>query len=301
MIAILSAILGGFIGRIIGAVIAIVVLILWAANCLRTIGTKERPAQGVVTRWKSKAKRVVGPGLLWIWYPIEDVRLFPTHQYQLDFTASKIHSKEVGQYKTAVMDVDTVIYFRWPRWNGNYQIGNGEKKGRDLLMQTFYTLPVDPGDAEEIKDFFQPTVLDAVRRVMATKSHKECREGKKKIEGEIKEYLLSEPGNPFKECAIPPEVLDVSIITISFSDEMEKAFSAPEVGKREAAGEKEHLQAPIKVLTKAGVPPTVAAMFAQKGAAEGLSASELRDFVIIAKLLGVDFGGLLQPPGEGKP
>ena len=266
---------------IIGLIIFL--FLVWLRKCFRTtVSTKtKKPAQAVVTRWgKSKAVNAVKSGLHFVVWPIENLVLFPTHLYELNIKASEIHSKKTEDCATAVMTVDVTIYFRWAQIGNKYQMGGNTVNGKELLMKTFYALPASPEDAEELKDFVEDGVIDAVRRIMTQKSHRECREKKPEIEREIKKYLLEEPGNPFRECAIPSEYLDVAITSVKFTEEMEKAFSEPEVKERE----KEAQQKILDMFIKSGIDPMVAGMLTKPPDGKGMSMEQLRDLMIFKVL-----------------
>lgn len=279
--------LEGAAGLMTGFGLVAILSVAWARKCLQRVGVVKEPAQAVMARWGSKAVRAVGPGLCFILWPIEELRLFPTRQYQLNFRESDVHSKKEGEYGTALMTIDISIYFMWPKVGKEY--GEKEKKdGGEILMEkTFYHLPADPNDAEELKDFFEPGILDGVRRIMVKKTHLQCRGQKDEIEEEIKKYLLEEQGNPFKECGIQSEDLDVAITSIKFTKEMEEAFSAPEIAERK----KEATEKMLKAFTNAGVDPIVAGMLVKPIEGKGMTFEQLRDLAIVR---------LLHSPIEGK-
>ena len=174
------------------------------------------------------------------------------------------------------------VYFRWPLVGEIYKFQDKEISGGELLEKTHYALPIDPAHPNgTLLDFFSDTIADACRRVMTSRTHVQCREEKEKMEKEIKDYLLSEPGNPFRECRIPEKNLDVSITQIGFPEDFEKALYAPEVARHERAA----LYNRIKGFTTAGVDSNIAAI-AVIGLKEGekIDLSQLRDLAIFKTL-----------------
>lgn len=121
-------------------------------------------------------------------------------------------------------------------------------------------------DVEVYRDFFGPTVADGARNILAVHNHQECREQKKEIEEEIKAYMLNEEGNPFREAAIPRERLDIAITELRFTEEMESAFSAPEIQRRIGEGraveEGLHLKGIMRAFKEEGIRAHVAALLA---------------------------------------
>lgn len=222
----------------IAGVVILVVLILWAPRCFRTVGSAKAQARAVLVRFGQPID-VLEAGLQVILWPIDQLVVYPTKQYLLTFGFGKVHSKreeietssgKVEIYETALMEVEANLYFAWA-------------KGRSLLTN-FERLPTPTGNFEDdtsmLTAFFEPTVSDGLRAVMARRNHKYNREEKDKIENEIKNHLYGQAGNPFLEGDVPRDQVDVIIREIGFTEEMEGAFSAPEVGRRrgeEAAAE----------------------------------------------------------------
>lgn len=231
-------------------------LVFWIPRCFRKVGSLESPAQAVRVRM-GNPEEVLRPGLHIVWWPVDDLVIYPTKQYLLNVSLTEVHSRreiEQGQ-ETALMEVGVVCYFAWPEG--------------DNLIESFKRAPTPTGDLGEdlevYTDFFAPTVGDGVRNIMATHTHEECRQEKAGIEREIKAYLIGEPGNPFKAARIPEEQLDVAITRIKFTQEMEKAFSAPEVGRRrgeaEAAEESRALRGVMGAFKAEGVGRLLAGIF----------------------------------------
>src|SRR4030042_3168498 len=232
-------------------------LIFWFPRCFRQVGSTESPAQAVLVRG-GHPQEVLQTGYNVVWWPVDRLVIFSTKQYLLNFKVAEVYSKrdEASGQATALMEVDVDLYFAWPRG--------------DELLESFSRAPTPTGDLGEdvgvYTDFFAPTIGDAVRNIMATHTHTECRQDKAKIEDEIKAYLFDEEGNPFKEAHIPQGQLDLAITRIKFTQAMEQAFSAPEVGQRTgegiAAEESSALRGLIGAFKAEGIGRIVAGIFA---------------------------------------
>jgi regulator of protease activity HflC (stomatin/prohibitin superfamily) len=272
------------IGILIGAVLgtlAFAGLVWWLCRCLVVVGTEEQPAQAIKLRF-GRAVAVLAPGFHFVFHPMEKLRIFPTTVYQLNYEVVSVHSKREPPYETAVMRVLVTVYFRWPRVGKEYQFEGQRVEGGKLLMETHYALPVNPAQPNgALREFFSRGVADAIRRVMVTRTHVQCREDKERMEREIKEYLLQEPGNPFKECCIPGENIDVAITELSFPEEMEKSFTEPEIAKRIRRG----IYHRTRGFVEAGIDPNIAG-FLVIGLQEGkpVDVSQLRDLAIFRHL-----------------
>lgn len=274
----------GYLMTFFGALL-LVLLAFWIPRCFRKVGSLGTPARAVRVRW-GKPRDVLEAGFHIVWWPIEDLVVYPTKQYLLDITCTKVHSKKDEQYDTALMTVEISIYFAWP----------GLEDENCDLVESFKRAPTPTGDFAEDTElytaFFSPTVDDAVRNIMATHNHEECRQKKQEIEEKIKDYLLDEEGNPFKEASLPKDKFDVAITQISFTEAMEKAFSAEEIGEKTGAGEKARKKANIAALIEEGVPSLFAAMFMEKGEEKGFSSQELMFTALALRVFGIDFGGI---------
>ncbi|MCH8741355.1 SPFH domain-containing protein [Patescibacteria group bacterium] len=274
----------GYLMTFFGALL-LVLLAFWIRRCFRKVGSLESPARAVRVRW-GKPRDVLEAGLHIIWWPVDDLVVYPTKQYLVDITCTKVHSKKDEKHDTALMTVELSVYFAWP----------GLKDEAYDLIESFKRAPTPAGgfaeDTELYTAFFTPTIDDAVRNVMATHNHEDCRQEKEKIEREIKDYLLDEEGNPFKEASLPKDKVDVAITQISFTEAMEQAFSAEEIGVKTGAGEKARRRANISALIEEGVPSLFAAMFMEKGEEKGFSSQELMFTALALRVFGIDFGNI---------
>lgn len=273
-----------------------VLVIFWLRRCIVVIRTgvmkeEEVPVQAVITRFGRPVK-VIGPGLYFLKWPIERIeKLFPTIQYVFDYTIEKVHTKETQKQGTAPLRVDITLYYKWAQVGKKYraeEIGrkiSREIDGAELLKRyAYFGFGGDPLKPEQVKDFFKDAVVGGTRTVMAKRNHKECREEKAKIEEEVKDYLLSEPGNPFFECGTPARHLDLEVRTISFPEQMEKAFYVEEVAEKEKAA----MEKTIEAFTEMGINPVIAGILAKKSEeGKGIGFRELAELGIGLSFLGI--------------
>ncbi|MCK4454340.1 hypothetical protein KAU51_03270 [Candidatus Parcubacteria bacterium] len=284
-VAILMAILGAVItenirGRVVIEVFTMAILLLWLKKCFRQVGTIEMPCSGVRARFGRSVESLT-PGLYSCLYPIEDIKEYPTGLHRLSYKAENIHSKpetiEVDGKKIALgsqrMDVDFTFTFRWPKVGKKYRVPiidpvTGKAKrdsqtgkvvwkkvdGGDLLKnKAFYHLPIrNPKTApiEKFDEAFGKTIMGGSRTILAGHNHSFCRENKEEIEDEIKEYLLSEVGDPIFDCGLPRETVDTKILKIKFQDTTETAFEAPEIAWRQADATKKRAEGEAEAIKK---------------------------------------------------
>ena len=300
---------------LIGEVLTIIGLGLWLKRCLRQVGA-EVSSQAVLTRF-AEPVGAVSMGLCFVFWPFEDLREFPMGEYSMRFRiATGLYSKEEKNISSQPMEVDVNVYFRFPRVTRQYTFLVWEEKeqklkkervfGVELLMRTYYRLPFKDLKKTKVDDlgkFFEGAVMGAVRHVMSAKNYIDCREKQPEIATEIKKYLFETEGNPFFECGIPSECLDVEMTKVKFQDEMEKKFFEPEMKRKEAEGAKSEKQRMItlaegekkriNLVTKAyidqGVSPEIAGML---GGVTGkaMTFEQLRDLAIFQGLGGFGKG-----------
>lgn len=284
----------------------------------KIIGAKGRPAMGLRLRF-GRVVEAKGPGLYWYWWPTESWVLFPTGQYELEFSVLDIVSKEVKQGEEVVlgsqrMDVDLTVYFRWPGVTREYLFPQFEPngkvtwvgtKGAELLAKAYYALPFNPGKVtfEDYERFFDSAVLRALTDVLSNMDHTEIRTTRRReVEPLVKSRLLDEPGDTFFEIGLPAECFDVAIRRIKFEDGIVVALSAAEIAQRQARaavetakGQKEAAvfqAAAARELLGAyislGVPADVAGFLAsgRLRPEEGMSIAEFRDLAIAMTMRG---------------
>ncbi len=285
-------------------ILVIVVLVAWLKWCMSQIGNIEVPAQAVLARF-GRPIDAVGPGLYFCFKPFERFKIFPTGQYFFNFLMKEtegLYTKESGDLKSQPLRVAATIYLRFPRVDRNYRFptknarGNvfwKKVSGRDLLMQHLYfRLPIKDLMATDTVDrlgaFFERGVMGGLRHVMSSKTSRQCKEEKPKIEDETANYLLTETGNPFFECGLPKECIDLEITQVKLPDETEKAYIEPELARKRAEAavhEKKSIQLRVAAYIGAGVSPDMAGVLAAgSGRKEGekpMTIAELRDFKIL--------------------
>jgi len=307
---------------LVGVGLAILISFLWLKKCFRRVGA-EIPSQGVITRF-GKPIDAVPAGLCFIFWPFENIREFPTGEYSMRFRiAEGLYSKEEEGLSSQPMEVEVNLYLRFPRIDREYtflvweeEVRPGEEgkiyrerkrveervRGKELLMRAYYRLPFDPKTmkTEQLGKFVEGAVMGAVRHVMSAKNYIQCRQEQPEIAKKIKEYLLSEEGNPFFEIGIPKECLDIEIVKVKFLEEMERKFIEPEMRKKEAEAaeaekkrietlaeaEKKRIELVTKAYVEQGVSPEIAALLAGEVTGKGMSIEQLRDLAIVKSLLG---------------
>lgn len=306
----------------VGISVAFLIVIFWVRKWIKQVGTTELPTQAVITRFAEPID-AVGLGLVSIISPFESLKEFPTRQYMMNYCITEgLYSKadEEKGFRSLVMIVDLSVYFRFARVDRMYSfpmpiedvkkiLGKDERlslkglseglawgrvSGKELLIKAYYRLPIkNPKEAklEEFGKFFEGAVEGGLRHVMGVKNHKECKEEKPIIEEEIKNYLLSGEGNPFFECGIPKECLDIELKGVKFSEGVEQSWQAPEIAMKRAMAAKSERKR-IKEITKGyigvGVSPNVAGLLTG-GVVEGkgMSFEQLRDLAIFQGIGGL--------------
>lgn len=275
---------------------------IWLKKCLRQIGTIEVPSQAVLTRF-AKPIDAMGPGLYFCFFPFEKFKKFPTGQYCANYEITEgLYSKEKGKLKKQPLQVDITVYFRFPKVDRLYSFPvreitkTGQKgklvwkrvSGRDLLMKLYSRLPIKdlttPEAVDQLGRHFEKGIMGATRHVMAKKNSQECTEEKATIEEEMKTYLLEEEGNPFFECGLPKECLDIELPKVKLPDETEKAYIKPELAMKNAEAAK-HEQTAIRrrltAYTNAGVSNDIAALAVGGVQGKGMTTEQIRDLVIL--------------------
>lgn len=276
-------------------VLILLLLGFWIPRCVVQVGSERAQTQAVLVRF-GKPKEVLQPGLHWILWPADKLVVYPDKQYKMAFEVEKVYSAESDEagkkLNTKVMFVSVTVYFFWPT-------------GDDLL-RAFRRTPTPTGDMMEDTEmyvvFFESAVDDAVRAVFgrhddeAIRAMRKDKQKKGEIEQEIKEFLFEEEGNPFREAAIKREAMDLAVTSVKFTDEVEHALSAEEVGRREGAGMGEKLKKQadgtkelLKALIDQGVPPVFAPVFLQQGQGKGMDSQQLMQIAIAMRMMGMDW------------
>ena len=278
----------------------VVVLAVWLKRCLVQVGSVEVPAQAVLARF-GRPIDAVGPGLYFCFKPFERFKIFPTGQYFFNFLITEgLYTKESGGLSSQPLKVAATIYLRFPRVDRNYRFpirdaaGNivwEGTSGHNLLMHHLYfRLPIRDLMATDTVDklgvFFERGVMGGLRHVMSGKTSKQCKEEKPSIEAETANYLLTETGNPFFECGLPKECVDLEITQVKLPDETEKAYIEPELAQKRAEAavhEKESIQLIVAAYKDAGVSPDIAGILVAGivGGREKMTIADLRDFKIL--------------------
>jgi len=304
-------------------VVVLGILIWYAIKCIKQISTvllegAKAPVQAIITVW-GKADRAVGQGLYWFWRPRDKIGLLiPTITYHLRFKEFKVHTKKKSRGEaTKPVKVAVTIHLTAPRVGHRYEIEKskipsiwkdcvekyetrqierdgsmedievGIIKGEDLLVKHLYPslAPDKLFDSNLMAGFFKDATIDGVRARMINLTYTECRENKTEIEKEVKEYFLTDPANLFVKCGFPPENIDVSIISLESTEDVEHSLYAEEVAKIEGKAAQKEMDA----LAKAGVEKNIAAILVsgigEKGKAIDFGA--LAQMGIALKFMGI--------------
>jgi regulator of protease activity HflC (stomatin/prohibitin superfamily) len=286
---------------LIGEVLTLLGLGLWLKKCLRVVGA-EIPSQAVLTRFVRPVD-ALPIGLCFIFRPFENLIEYPTGLYTLRYRISSgLYSKEEKDLASQPMEVEVNVYFRFPRLELVYtfpyrtkegSIQSKRVSGKELLMtRTYYRFPfknLKETKIEDIGKFLEGAVMGAVRAAMSKRNYVDCREKQEEIASEIKEYLFLTEGNPFFECGIPKECVDVEIIKVKFPDEMEKKFYEPEMKRKEAEAaeaEKERINKVTAAYINQGIPPEIAGMLTGGVTGKAMTFEQLRDLAIFQALGG---------------
>jgi len=320
----------------VGILVTFLIVVFWTRKCIRQVGTPELPTQAVLARF-ARPVDAVGLGLLFVIWPIEALKEFPTGQYVMNYRiAEGLYSKkgkdEKGRDLSSLsMIVEASIYFRFPRTDRIYSfpmpiekaketleeggkldseglregLAWGRTSGKELLMRTYYRLPIrnpkEGGSEDKLHKFFEGAVEGGLRHVMGAKTFIECKEEKPMIEEEVKNYLLSAEGDPFFECGIPKECLNLELKDVRFPEDIEQAWRAPEIAIREgeaaiekairkaeaAKSERERIKEITKGYIDAGVSPNVAGLLTGGVEGKAMSFEQLRDLAIFKAIGGL--------------
>jgi len=160
-------------------------------------------------------------------------------------------------------------------------------KGESLLVRHLYrSLSLNKiFDPALMAAFFEDAAIDGARARMVGRTYTECREDKTEIEQEVKEYFLTDPANLFVRCGFPPENIDVSIISLESTEDVEHSLYAEEVSKIEGKA----IQKEMDALAKAGVEKNIAAILARGvgGKGKAIDFGALAQMGIALKFMGI--------------
>ena len=284
-----------FIVLVVFSIITLVGIAWWTNKCFQQIGSVDIPAQAVLVR-VGKGIKAIGPGLYFKFVPFEGYKVFPLGQYTGNYSIeSGLYSKENPKKKLSShpLTVDIAFYFRFAEVGKNYSFTKKDKsvmemRGEDLLIKSHNSLPVNDllseSAVDEINLHFGKGIIGGVRHIMSAKDSEECRIEKPEIEEEITTYLLQEEGNPLSECGIPRELLDIELTRVKIPDEMEKAYMAPEISRKDAeAAEHDQLATGRRMrgFTDEGASPDIASLATTGIKGDGMSTDQIRDLVIM--------------------
>jgi regulator of protease activity HflC (stomatin/prohibitin superfamily) len=225
---------------------------------------------------------------------------------------------EKGNRQAQPLTLDIALYMRWPEPAVEYEFGGtiGTKNGTDLLKCAYYYLPRalrNPDQTDYIDvlgRFLENAVIGGVKVVVGRRNHLDARQQNQAMEEDVKTYLLSEPGNPFKDLGIPPQCLDIELTKVVFPADTAQALRDRELARRSgearvttathdgkarvvaakhrkeaSSDEAEATRKLLQAHLDKGVSPEVAALIVSGGVGgEGMSIEQLRDLAITMKL-----------------
>jgi hypothetical protein len=279
-------------------------VVVWGKHCFTQIGSAKIPCQAVLFRF-GKAMYAVGDGLFFHFHPFEEFKLLPKTQYKFPYSIKRgLYSKEESKLRSQPMEVDLYLYLRLPLVGKEYSFFKEKDKngaiawdrvlGERLLVEHFAPrLPIInlmvASASEALRQHLEGAILGGVRHVLSIKTSQQCKEEKEPIETGIKEYLLSEIGDPFVELGIPLECLGIEIYSLKFPDDTEQAYKEPELAMKRAEAAEYNQQATRKnmeVLVKEyGTDANVAAAITGNPKGGGATMDWLRDFAIFNGML----------------
>ena len=284
----------------------------------KLIDGEKIPVQAIITVW-GKAKRAVGQGFFWLWWPRDKIGLeVPMTTYHLKFNEFPLHTKKTEEEAAKPVRVGMTIHVNLPRVGQRIEIerskipsvwlncvgewkekeierdGNKEEievgiiKGESLLVNHLYhSLPPSKlFDCNAMAAFFKDASIAGVRAMMVVLAYTEGRQQQAEIEQRAKEYFLADPANLFVKCGIPPENIDISITFLESTEEVEKSLYAVEIAEIDgiAAGKG------IAALISENVDPQIAAMLVKGLGREGgsIDLGDMANMGIALKLFGFE-------------
>lgn len=288
------------------------------------MGESQVTVQGIILEW-GKPVRAKGPGLCWLWSPVQTLgRLVPTIAYKLEMGEFLVHTEKEEEGKdeegetTKPVTVGATVHPTLPRAWEKYKIkkedipsiwrnlvkefvtekvkeGDQEKEiefgileGEDLLVKwLYYSMDADkPFHSDDMATFFHDAVVDALRGRMVNYTYTEARENATRIEEEAKHYMLTDPANLFVKCGIPPENLDISIISMRSTDRIEESLYAEELARISGTVDKRR----VKALIDTGVEKNIAGALvkAEREAGERIDVGALAQLGIALAFLGIN-------------
>lgn len=214
--------------------------------CLRIVKENQR---GIKVLF-GKPRKTFTSGLRFIWWPFEKFVIYPTTQQEIEIKDVKLVTMakkyEGEKHGAAGITLDASVYFFWPK---------------DLFS------PVvngpDPQSPENIFNFFEETISDALRSVAGKMTWREVIQERKKLTEGICNILkngtvISDPKtnssdsftqeNPFQKSGITE--LYAVIKEINLPPALNEAITAPEIARlkadareSEGSGERRYLTA----------------------------------------------------------
>jgi len=309
---------GGWIALLV--TLAILILGFLAVKLLKRVlvgvGTGGKPRMGLILEW-GKVVAGCNQGLFWLHYPSETVVRMRTNQYTIDLTIDGAWTKRAPATRKKQPDgtwlvieqpeqiqrvsIDVTLGFTLPRPGQAY----GTEEGFELLKQFYYAFPFDHENfsiMEELGPHLRGVITAAVINAVGQYTHTQLAKSIGKIEEKVKDFLLSNQGNLYKELGIPSETTDVGISSIVVDEEVEailreaetifrraranqdKAKVEAETSRETADARAEAAEKLIKVYQASGVPAYLIPIMLNGAAGDPLDIADLRDLAFIQNL-----------------
>lgn len=302
---------------VVGVNLLIFVLFIawWIHLGYRVIGAGDVKYIALLVRLGEPIK-ILSLGPAFVYRPVEDLWRIPTGKYWFDYEF-EAHTKD-GLWSKVVVRVDfnwptphpddALRKFHFPR-TGLTGTTNGrgltfeEAKGKDpttwdledslfLLRRAYHRFPKEPMKAtsEDLWLFFRGATIGSLISIMGELDRDDFVSKQEEVEAATRVMMLSGEGDPFFDCGIPAECLNIKIIHIEpLAGATKEALEAPRRAERE--GEAQKIRAAkakeaapyeaetIKQLLAAHigqkVSPTVAAFIERGGGRQGLDFNQL--------------------------
>jgi len=171
-----------------------------------------------------KPKRMVKPGLTYIFWPFQKIIRFTTELVEIKLpdtvvitAEKKISAKEA--YGPAKLTIKASFFFRWPK--------EGPTAEADLI--TALDVIGDPNNTKNLTDLFEEPIREAIRTVAGKKSWRELTQEEKILAKEIAGQLGDEPDKDPTKIARIEDNFKVVIHEIVLPKELEDALLTPEI------------------------------------------------------------------------
>lgn len=216
----------------VGEAFIVALVLVWIRMGWRVVGSGPVRYVALLTRFGRPLRLIeVGP-VLTIW-PFEGLWRIPTGGFNWNYVV-QAHTKD-----RVWVELTLHIDFHWPTPGNEEQRfhfkPDGLEKGLtlenagqvntndweeqsafSLLQRAYYRFPWEPmrADWEDLQRFFRGTAVGAIVSILGEMDRDEFIGHQERAEVAAKVMMLSEWGDPFLECGIPPEVLNIKVTRV---------------------------------------------------------------------------------------